>query len=165
MGTERLSLDREERRTRGGLPGPGCPRNRTRRHRAEAEEAFGTAGFQEFEGLAARTLPLSVPSRGPRCCTPAGPPKAEQAEAALRRKVPRAGVSPGDPHGRRAPQQQPRCPRAALREPGPRPTRCFIERRIPLRATRRSFGTDCQQPSEPRSCWFGSESPVWFINL
>lgn len=68
MGTERLSLDREERRTRGGLPGPGCPRNRTRRHRAEAEEAFGTAGFQEFEGLAARTLPLSVPSRGPRCC-------------------------------------------------------------------------------------------------
>lgn len=96
---------------------------------------------------------------------PAGLHKAEQAEAVLCRKVPRAGVSLGEPHGRRAPQHQPRCPRAALRAPGPRPTRCSSERRIPLRATRRSFGTDCQQPSEPRSCWFGSESPVWFINL
>ena len=60
MGTEHLSLDGKERRTRGGLPGPDRPRNRTRRHRAEAEEAFGDGQLSEVRGFGG---PSSAPIR------------------------------------------------------------------------------------------------------
>lgn len=52
----------------GGLPGPGRPRNRTRRHRAEAEEAFGNGQLSGVRGFGG---PSSAPIRsqpGTQCC-------------------------------------------------------------------------------------------------
>lgn len=52
----------------GGLPGPCRPRNRTRRHRAEAEEAFGNGQLSGVRGFGG---PSSAPIRsqpGTQCC-------------------------------------------------------------------------------------------------